>query len=108
MRFGLIYRISSYWELSYNDEIWFYLQDMGFSGYSCYWPLGRTNWASVLDRCQGFECFNELIFFLGLVNGPARLFLNLISNYECSIHILVRYSSIVHILKNVTYFKNNF
>ena len=47
---------------------------MGFSGYPCYWPLGLTNWAPVLGRCQGLGCFNELTFFLVLVSGPARLF----------------------------------
>ena len=47
---------------------------MGFSGCPGYWPLGRTNWAPVLGRCQGPGRFTELTFFLGLVSGPARLF----------------------------------
>ena len=76
VRFCLIYRIRSYWELSYFfiDEIWFDLQDMGFSGCPCYWPLGRTNWAPVVGPCQGPWRFTELTYFLGLVSGPARLF----------------------------------
>ena len=59
---------------SLNNEIWFDLQDMGFSSCPCYWPLGWTNWAPVLGWCQGPGRFNELTFFLGLVSGPARLF----------------------------------
>ena len=55
-------------------EIWFDLQDMGFSGCPCYRPSERTNWAPVLGRCQGLGRFTELTFFLGLVNGHARLF----------------------------------
>ena len=47
---------------------------MGFSGCPCYWPLGQTNWASVLDRCRGPGRFNELPFFLGLASGLACLF----------------------------------
>ena len=47
---------------------------MSFSGYPCNWPLGRTNWAPVLGRCQGPRRFTEITFFLGLVSGPARLF----------------------------------
>ena len=54
--------------------IWFDSEDMGFSDCLCHWPLGRTNWAPVLGRCQGPERFNELTFFLGLVSWPARLF----------------------------------
>ena len=72
---------------SLNDKIWFGLQDMDFSDYPYYWPLGRTNWASVLGRCQGSGCFNELTFFLGLVNGPTRLFLNLIT-FNSNSHLL--------------------
>ena len=54
MRFGLIYRISSYWELSYFliGEIWFDLQDMGSLGCPRYRPLGRMNWAPILGLCQ--------------------------------------------------------
>ena len=47
---------------------------MGFSGCPGYWPLGRTNWAPVLGRCQGPGHFTELTFFLGLMSGLARLF----------------------------------
>ena len=54
---------------------------MGFSDCPCYWPLGRTNRASVLSRCQGLGRLNELTFSLGLVSGPAHL-LNPISSYD--------------------------
>ena len=47
---------------------------MGFSdGLSC-WPLGRTNRAFVLGRCQGLGHLTGLAFSLGLASGPARLF----------------------------------
>ena len=60
-------------------EIWFDLLDMGFLDCPCYWPLGRTNWAPFLGQCQGPGRFTGLTFSLGLVSGPARLFLNPIS-----------------------------
>ena len=47
---------------------------MGFSDRPCYWPLGRTNWASVLSRCQGLGRLTGLTFSLGLASGLARLF----------------------------------
>ena len=47
---------------------------MGFSDCPGCWPLGRTNWAPVLGRCQGLERFTELTFSLGLASGPTRLF----------------------------------
>ena len=47
---------------------------MGFFGCTCYWPLGRMNWAPVLGRCQEPGRFTEPAFFLGLVRGPAHLF----------------------------------
>ena len=47
---------------------------MGFLDGPCCWPLGQTNWAPVLGRCQGLEHFTGLTFSLGLASGPARLF----------------------------------
>ena len=47
---------------------------MSFSDRPCYWPLGRTNWTSILGRCQGLGRLTGLTFSLGLVSGPARLF----------------------------------
>ena len=47
---------------------------MGFSDRPCYWPLGRTNWASVLGQRQGLGRLTGLTFSLGLASGPARLF----------------------------------
>ena len=47
---------------------------MSFLGCPCYWPLGQTNWAPVLGRCQGPGRFNKLTSFLGLVSGPTCLF----------------------------------
>ena len=47
---------------------------MGFLDCPCCWPLGRTNWAPVLDRCQRLGHFTGLTVSLGLASGPARLF----------------------------------
>ena len=47
---------------------------MGFSNCSCCWPVGRTNRASVLGRCQGLGRLTGLTFSLGLASGPALLF----------------------------------
>ena len=47
---------------------------MGFSDRPCYWPLGRTNWASVLGQCQGLGHLTGLTFSLDLASGLVRLF----------------------------------
>ena len=47
---------------------------MGFSDCPYCWPLGQTNWAPVLGRCQGLGHFTRLTFSLGLASGPTRLF----------------------------------
>ena len=47
---------------------------MGFSDCPYCWPLGRTNRASILGRCQGLGRLTGLTFSLGLAIGPARLF----------------------------------
>ena len=67
---------------SLAGEIEFDLQDMSFSDCPCYWPLGRSNWAPVLDRCQGLGRFAGPPFSLDLASGHARLFLNPIS-FHC-------------------------
>ena len=47
---------------------------MGFSDRPCYYPLGRTNLATVLGWCQGLGHLTRLTFSLGLASGLARLF----------------------------------
>ena len=76
VRFGLFDRIIFIrnYLTSLADEILFDLQDMGFSDCPCCWPLGRTNRAPVLGRCQELRRFTRLTFSLGLASGPARLF----------------------------------
>ena len=60
---------------------------MGFSDGPCCWPLGRTNWAPVLGRCQGLGHFTGLTLSLGLASEPARLFFK---PYHIYIYIGIR------------------
>ena len=47
---------------------------MSFLDCPRYWPVGRTNRASILGRCQGLGHLTRLTFSLGLASGPVRLF----------------------------------
>ena len=94
VRFSLFYRIIviGNYLTSLANEVWFDLQDMGFSDCPCCWPLGRTNRAPVLGRCQGLGRLTRLTFSLGLASGPARLFFKpykLYINYMLQLLIVI-------------------